>query len=91
MSRDVPSLIREESWVGVDVNMPEVMEGGEASSMPKSVEVSDGEGNDQNPEKQEDGDLSGISADPEADPSVEQQDDTGEKLSEPEDPAIQVL
>lgn len=71
--------------------MSEVMEDGEASSMPESVEVSEGEGSYQNAEKQEDENLSRMGTDLEEDPTVEQQGAGGEKLSEPEDPTLQVL
>ena len=66
--------------------MSELMEDGEDSSMPESVEVSEGEGS-----YQEDKNVSRMGTDPEEDSSVEQQIADGDMLSEREDPAIQVL
>lgn len=90
MSHELPSLIRDEWWVGLDVNISDVMEDGDASSVPESVEVSEGEGGYENVEKQEDEDLSGMGTELEEDSGVEQQGGNGQELSELEDPTKQV-
>lgn len=75
----------------MDVNIVELMEKGEASSMPDSAEVSEGEGIDQNADELEDEDSRSMGADLQENTGIEQQLASGEKVSEPEDSTIQVV
>lgn len=70
----------------MDVNMDE----GEASSMPDTAEVSEGEGIYQNADEQEDENSRSMNPDFEEDTGIEQQLAGGEKLK-PDDSVMQVV
>jgi len=90
MITDLPWSEQNRKWVGMDVNIVQGMEEGEATSMPDTGEVSEEEGIYQNVDKQEDENPS-TGADLQENTGIEQQLTGGDKLSEPEDSVVQVV
>lgn len=82
---------RNRTWVGMDVNVVESMEEGEASSMPDTAEGSEGENIDQNADKQENENSRSMGADLQENSGIEQPLASGERLPGPEDSTGQVF